>query len=88
MVVAAAALWAQCLLSPEVEARKERRKLKEATPQHTEAYNSTLSNSDELDGSTKVGPHPPPIHNPIALSVVAWTCSFLAWQELQVGLGP
>ncbi|KAJ8400281.1 hypothetical protein AAFF_G00399750 [Aldrovandia affinis] len=54
LAVVAATLWAQCLLFQDVEAKKERRRQKEATPQHTEAYNSTLSNSEELDGSTKL----------------------------------
>lgn len=47
-------LWIQCVLLHEVDARKERKRPKEAAPQHTETYNTTLSNSEEVDGSMKV----------------------------------
>lgn len=53
LAVVAALFWIQCVL-PEVDARKERKRPKEAAPQHTETYNTTLSNSEEVDGSIKV----------------------------------
>lgn len=37
-----------------VDAKKERKKPKEGTPQHTETYNATVSNSEEVGGSVKV----------------------------------
>lgn len=49
-----AVLWSQCILLGWAEGRKVRKKPKELAPQHTEAFNTTLSNSEELDGSTKV----------------------------------
>lgn len=54
LAVAAVVFWTQCVLLDGVDAKKERKRPKEATPQHTETYNATLSNSEELDGSTKV----------------------------------
>lgn len=54
LAVVAAVFWTQCVLLDGVDAKKERKRPKEATPQHTETYNATLSNSEELDGSIKV----------------------------------
>lgn len=51
----AAVFWTQCILLDGVEARKERKRPKEAAPQHTESYNVTLSNSEEVSGGIKVG---------------------------------
>lgn len=53
LAVVAAVFWTQCVLLDGVDAKKERKRPKEATPQHTEAYNATLSNSEEVGGSTK-----------------------------------
>lgn len=55
LAVLAAVFWTQCILLDGVEARKERKRPKEAAPQHTEAYNVTLSNSEEVVGGIKVG---------------------------------
>lgn len=54
LAVVAVVFWTQCVLLDGVDAKKERKRPKEATPQHTETYNATLSNSEELDGSVKV----------------------------------
>lgn len=54
LAVVTAVLWSQCILLGWAEARKMRKRPKELAPQHTEAFNTTLSNSEELDGSTKV----------------------------------
>lgn len=54
LAVVAALFWTQCVLLSVVDARKERKRQKEATPQHTETFNSTLSNSEELGGGVKV----------------------------------
>lgn len=54
LAVVTAVLWSQCILLGWAEGRKVRKKPKELAPQHTEAFNTTLSNSEELDGSTKV----------------------------------
>lgn len=54
LAVVAALFWTQCVLLDGVDAKKERKRPKEATPQHTETFNSTLSNSEELGGSVKV----------------------------------
>lgn len=54
LAVVAAVFWTQCVLLDGVDAKKERKRPKEATPQHTEAYNATLSNSEEVGGSIKV----------------------------------
>lgn len=54
LAVVAAVFWTQCVLLDGVDAKKERKRPKEATPQHTETYNATLSNSEELGGSIKV----------------------------------
>lgn len=53
-VVAVVVFWTQCVLLDGVDAKKERKRPKEATPQHTEAFNATLSNSEEVGGSVKV----------------------------------
>lgn len=50
----AALLWSHCTLLEGAEARKARKRPKEMTPQHTEVFNTTLSNSEEEDESTKV----------------------------------
>lgn len=54
LAVVAAVLWTQCVLLDGVDAKKERKKLKEAPPQQTETYNATFSNSEEVGGSAKV----------------------------------
>lgn len=54
LVVMAAVFWTQCVLLNGVDARKERKKPKEATPQQTETLNATISNSEEVGGSVKV----------------------------------
>lgn len=54
LAVVAAVFWTQCVLLDGVDAKKERKRPKEATPQHTETYNATLSNSEEVGGSPKV----------------------------------
>ncbi|XP_037539726.1 adipolin [Nematolebias whitei] len=53
LAMVAALFWIQCVLLHEVDARKERKRPKEAAPQHTETYNTTLSNSEEVGGSIK-----------------------------------
>lgn len=53
-VVAVVVFWTQCVLLDGVDAKKERKRPKEATPQHTESFNATLSNSEEVGGSVKV----------------------------------
>lgn len=50
----AALLWSHCTLLEGAEAKKGRKRPKEMTPQHTEVFNTTLSNSEEEDESTKV----------------------------------
>lgn len=47
-------LWSQGTFPEGAEARKVRKRPKELTPQHTEAFNTTLSNSEELEEGTKV----------------------------------
>lgn len=54
LAVVAAVFWTQCLLLEGVDAKRERKRPKETTPQHTETFNATLSNSEEVGGSTKV----------------------------------
>ena len=54
LAVVAAVLWTQCVLLEGVDAKKERKRPKETNPQHTETFNATLSNSEEVGGSTKV----------------------------------
>lgn len=54
LVVMAAVFWTQCVLLHGVDARKERKKPKEAAPQQTETLNATMSNSEEVGGSIKV----------------------------------
>ncbi|MED6232403.1 hypothetical protein ATANTOWER_029328 [Ataeniobius toweri] len=56
LAVVAAMFWTQCILLDGVVARKERKRPKEAAPQHTEAYNVTLSNSEEVGGGIKCPP--------------------------------
>ncbi|XP_038863517.1 adipolin-like [Salvelinus namaycush] len=53
LVVLAAVFWTQCVLLEGVDAKKERKRPKETPPQYTEAYNATLSNSEEVGESTK-----------------------------------
>lgn len=50
----AALLWSHGTLLEGAEAKKARKRPKEMTPQHTELFNTTLSNSEEEDESTKV----------------------------------
>ncbi|RXM96300.1 Adipolin [Acipenser ruthenus] len=50
----ATTLWLQLALFRDVTAKKERKRQKEPS-QYTEPYNATLSNSEEVSGSTKVG---------------------------------
>lgn len=57
LLVMAAVFWTQCVLLQGVDAKKERKKAKEATPQRTEALNATVSNSEEVGASIKVGTH-------------------------------
>lgn len=54
LAVVTAVLWSQCILLGWAEGGKMRKRLKDLAPQDTEAFNTTLSNSEELDGSTKV----------------------------------
>ncbi|TSL61235.1 Adipolin [Bagarius yarrelli] len=57
----AALLWSHCTLLEGAEAKKVRKRPKETTPQHTEVFNTTLSNSEEDDDeSAKPGPQGPP----------------------------
>ena len=56
LAVLALVFWTQCVLLDGVEAKKERKRPKEAPPQHTETSNTTLSNSEEVGGIIKVGP--------------------------------
>lgn len=49
----ATTLWLQLALFRDVTAKKERKRQKEPS-QYTEPYNATLSNSEEVSGSTKV----------------------------------
>lgn len=54
-VMVAAVLWTQCVPLGGLEAaKKTRKKPKETSPQQTETFNTTLSNSEEVDGSTKI----------------------------------
>ncbi|XP_033898385.1 adipolin isoform X4 [Acipenser ruthenus] len=55
----ATTLWLQLALFRDVTAKKERKRQKEPS-QYTEPYNATLSNSEEVSGSTKPGPAGPP----------------------------
>lgn len=55
LLVMAAVFWTQCVLLSGVDAKKERKKVKEATPQQTETLNATISNSEEVGGGIKVG---------------------------------
>lgn len=50
----AALLWSHSTLLEGAEAKKTRKRPKEMTPQHTEVFNTTLSNSEEEEESTKV----------------------------------
>lgn len=54
LAVLAVVFWTQFVLLEGVDAKKERKRTQETPPQHTEAYNTTLSNSEEVGGSTKV----------------------------------
>lgn len=54
LAVVAVVFWTQCVLLDGVDAKKERKRPKEPTPQHTETYNTTLSNSEEVGGTIKV----------------------------------
>lgn len=54
LAVVAAVFWTQCVLLDGVDAKKERKRPKEATPQQTETNNATLSNSEEVGGGFKV----------------------------------
>ena len=56
LAVLALVFWTQCVILDGVEAKKERKRPKEAPPQHTETSNTTLSNSEEVGGIIKVGP--------------------------------
>lgn len=53
LTVVAAVLWTQCILLQGADARKERKRPKEVTPQQTETHNRTLSNSEEVGGGSK-----------------------------------
>lgn len=57
LVLMAALFWTQCLLLHGVDAKKERKRAKEAAPQQTETLNATVSNSEEVGGSIKVVTH-------------------------------
>lgn len=61
LVLMAAVFWTQCVLLHGVDARKERKKAKEAAPQQTETLNATVSNSEEVGGSIKVVTRLPPV---------------------------
>lgn len=61
LVLMAAVFWTQCVLLHGVDAKKERKKAKEAAPQQTETLNATISNSEEVSGSIKVVTHFPRI---------------------------
>lgn len=61
LVLMAAVFWTQCVLLHGVDAKKERKKAKEAAPQQTETLNATISNSEEVGGSIKVVTHFPRI---------------------------
>lgn len=54
LAVVAAVFWTQFVLMDGVDAKKERKRPKEAIPQHTETINATISNSEEVGGSIKV----------------------------------
>lgn len=54
LAVVAAVFWTQCFLLHGVDAKKERKRPKEVTPQQTETFNATMSNSEEVGGSVKV----------------------------------
>lgn len=54
LVLMAAVFWTQCVLLHGVDAKKERKRAKEAAPQQTETLNATISNSEEVGGSIKV----------------------------------
>lgn len=69
LAVVAVVFWTQCVLLDGVDAKKERKRPKEATPQHTETLNATLSNSEEVGGSIKVESQ---TFNNIFLSLSLW----------------
>ncbi|KAI5096012.1 adipolin isoform X1, partial [Silurus meridionalis] len=54
LVALAALLFSHGTLLEGAEAKKARKRPKETTPQHTEVFNTTLSNSEEEDETTKV----------------------------------
>lgn len=54
LVVMAAVFWTQCFLLNGADAKRERKKAKEAAPQQTETLNATISNSEEVGGGVKV----------------------------------
>uniref|UniRef100_A0AAV2LZA5 Uncharacterized protein n=1 Tax=Knipowitschia caucasica TaxID=637954 RepID=A0AAV2LZA5_KNICA len=49
--IAVALSWT--LILNGVQAKKERKKLKEGAPQNTENFNATVSNSEEVEGTVK-----------------------------------
>lgn len=56
LVVMAAVFWTQSVLLDGVDAKKDRKRTKEASPQQTETLNATISNSEEVGGGgIKVG---------------------------------
>lgn len=56
LVVMAAVFWTQSVLLDGVDAKKDRKRTKEASPQRTETLNATISNSEEVGGGgIKVG---------------------------------
>jgi len=56
LAVLAVALWTlECVFLDGADAKKERKRAKEGQPQHTETLNATLSNSEEVGASIKVG---------------------------------
>lgn len=77
LAVVAALFWTQCVLLSAVDAKKERKRLKEATPQHTETFNSTLSNSEELGGAVKVAINSPMCLTPmVRFTFTSFVCFF------------
>lgn len=90
LAVVAALFWTQCVLLSAVDGKKERKRLREATPQHTETFNSTLSNSEELGGGVKVAINSPSatclpltVRFTFTSFVLFFSDNYMKWQKVQ-----
>lgn len=54
LAVVTAVIWSHCILLGWAEGRKARKRPKETNPQYTEAFNSTVSNSEEQEDNVRV----------------------------------